>query len=144
MRRSIEGWLILLLSAPLLLWGTTKISVFLFSTITQIPMASGKIVPSILELVFIWIFAAPVAAGAYHLATQVNPRKRRGAIITMVVPLGLLYALQVGDRLWQSLSARAWLLDEWLMVALLVGLVMYGLSILFIARKISDWQSQHG
>lgn len=107
-------------------------------------MAFGKPIPSLAEIVLFWLFAAPVAAGAYHYVTQSDRRKQLGASVAMIGPPALLFAIQLIDRSAQSISARAWLMDTGLLVALLVGLAAYVWLTLHLARLLASWQSMHG
>lgn len=131
MRRTFEGWLVLLVSAPILLWGLTKVITYLISIVAQVEVQYGKPFPSLLELFFYWIFTAPIAAGAYHWTTQSELRKRRLAAAAMILPLACLFAMNVNSAFGE------W----WLFSSLTLSLIVYGALTLLLARKISEWQS---
>lgn len=131
MRRTPEGWFLLLLTAPLLLWGLTQISVYLVSLIGQVEISFGKPLPPLIDLAFLWVFTAPVAAGAYHWATQTERKKRLLAATAMGVPLTVLFLMNFASSV-----------GEWaLFSALQLALVTYGLLTLLLASKISAWQA---
>lgn len=131
MRRTLEGWLILLISAPILLWGLTKGAVYLVSLAAQVEIRFGKPFPSLLELFFYWVFTAPIATGAYHWMTQSERRKRRFAAAAMILPLACLFAMNVNSAFGE------W----WLFSSLTLSLIAYIILTLFLAHKISEWQS---
>lgn len=130
MRRTPEGWFFLLLTAPLLLWGLTQVSVSLVSLIGQVAISFGKPLPSLIGLAFLWMFTAPVAAGAYHWVTQTDRKKRLLAGVAMGVSLGVLFVMNF------AISVGEWRLFS----ALQIALIAYGLLSLLLARKISQWQ----
>lgn len=144
MRRSIEGYLIILLLAPILMHAAVQVAVFLLSLALKKSMGFGRPIPSLPELIFIFLFAAPVAIGAYHYVTQSSQKGRRVAVIVMVVPLALLWAIQAVDRLVQSTGAARWLMDHWLLLALALGLLLYAFAISWVSRVIANWQATNG
>lgn len=143
-QRSVEGWIIMLLASPLIQWGSIQVSVSIFSAITRTQMQFGKPIPSFIEFLFIWLFAVPTAAGAYLEATQPDRRRRLYAWLAIIIPPVGLFAIQLVDRIIQSLAAQAWLMDGWLLLALLIGLIAYVLLTIGLARMIVKWQSLHG
>ncbi len=76
--------------------------------------------------------------------THLSRRKRLISMIGMILPPALIFVIQLVDRLAQSLSAGAWLMDGWLLLAILIGLTAYVISSILLARFIAYRQSLNG
>ncbi len=126
------------------MWSLIQISVRLVALVTRIHIQFGKSIPSLADLVFISLFAIPVVVGAYYYMTHLSRRKRLISMIGMILPPALIFVIQLVDRLAQSLSAGAWLMDGWLLLAILIGLTAYVISSILLARFIAYRQSLNG
>ncbi len=139
MQRTIEGWLIMLFTAPILLWGITQICSLMVSLMPIIPFEHRWTLPSLPELVFLGVFTVPTAVSAYHYVTQVDEAKRRTAKRVMFIGPVLLYLLQLVDN-----AVGRPFIELGLQIVRLVSIASYLLITLYLARAIVRWQETHG
>lgn len=141
MRRSVEGWILMVLSSPFILWALAIACAKVLALITQIPIGYGRIIPSGAELLFIGIFAVPVAMGAYLYVSQSPESNRLWARLAMVVPpIGYLM-LWAWNRSW---GGELWTADLAWLGAVLLTWISYVSLMVWLARLVVRWQEMYG